>query len=213
MGARHRPRDDARLRRRGPQVRRRREHDATGGRPRTRRTTRRGPSASRASSTRTSSRASTSTASSSSANRSPTSAASPSRTAPTGDARRQARARADRRLLGGPALLPRRGLASGRQRAAGVRQAPDEHQPPPAAAVPRDRGAVEPRLLRRRVFLQGGRPDGAHASLPDLVNVADAAARAWPAEGGSGARLPRARTGPVRALLGPARAGHSTSPQ
>ena len=95
-----------------------------------------------------------------------------------GDTRRPRRARADRRLLGRPALLPRVGSRLGRQRAAGVREAPDEHEPPPAAAVPGDRGAVEPRLLRRRVFMQGGRPDGAHASLPDLVNRRGRALRA-----------------------------------
>ncbi len=89
------------------------------------------------------------------------------------NARRPGRARADRRIHGRPAVLPRLGPRLGRPRAARAREAPHEHQPASPAAVPRDRCALEPAVLRRGLLLQGRRPDGAEGCLPDLVTRAN----------------------------------------
>ncbi len=74
-----------------------------------------------------------------------------------------------------PAFLPRMGPCLVGERAARALEAPDEHQPASAARVPRQRGAVEPALVRGGVFVQGGGPDGARGPVSDLVTRADRA--------------------------------------
>ena len=84
---------------------------------------------------------------------------------------RQAAAVRHRRVHAGAAPLPELGESVGDQCPSRVRAFADQHEPPPARALPRDRGAVEHPRVRRGVRLQSGRPDGAHGPLPHLVSA------------------------------------------